>query len=58
MLMKERIELGSGVVIYFSNANQGFLPSEEEIVDQLSLQVIEVFTDGTIYGIMEGGHSP
>ena len=51
--MREELEKGQGVLIYFDDAEDRlwYLPSKTELEARLPLQVLKTASDGTIYGL-------
>jgi 4-amino-4-deoxy-L-arabinose transferase-like glycosyltransferase len=51
--MREELEKGQGVLIYFDDADDRlwYLPSKTELEARLPLQVLKTASDGTVYGI-------
>jgi len=51
MEIREMSQNNEVVIVYFKGFDQANLPSEQELVDLLHAQVIEEYTDGTIFRV-------
>ncbi|MCU0489846.1 MAG: hypothetical protein MUE67_12970, partial [Anaerolineales bacterium] len=51
MALKEQIQSQGGIIVYFDSMARAMLPSPQEILEILSLEVLEQTADGAIYGI-------
>ena len=59
--VRRKLEEDRGFVVYFPAIRRGYLPSEQELVERLSLQVLMREADGTIYqfaGTPDGTSTP
>ncbi len=51
LTLKEQVLRERAIIVYFDQVMRNTLPSDQEILDGLGLQVLEQTADGVIYGI-------